>query len=219
MELRTSQYWDEPFKPLCDSKELTEFYVIDVQLESQRSGKNALAIVELAKTNDLSKTFITRTHLGYILNPGDHVLGYDLTLANFNNENWEVLNVGRAQGTIPDIVLVKKSYPHARKKSKRRNWRLKNMAKEAELETTKTKAEKSKAELDYETFLRDIEEDPELRSMINLYKAPVPVKKAIVKTENDQDMDQDEEASEHDFPVIDVNDLLDDFDDLALAEE
>ena len=66
--------------------------MIDVQLESQRSGKKALAIVEVAKTNDLSKTFITRTHLGFILNPGDHVLGYDLTLSNFNDENWEKLN-------------------------------------------------------------------------------------------------------------------------------
>jgi len=35
----------------------------------------------------------------------------------------------------------------------------------------KTKAEVAKAEQDYELFLRDIEEDPELRGMINLYKS------------------------------------------------
>ena len=39
VELRNNQYWDEPFRPLSDSKELTEFYVIDVQLESKRSAK------------------------------------------------------------------------------------------------------------------------------------------------------------------------------------
>jgi len=178
-----------------------------------------LAIVEVAKTNDLSRTYITRTHLGYILNPGDHVLGYDLTLSNFNDENWEYLNIGRAQGIIPDVVLVRKSYPHARKKSKKRNWRLKNIAKEAELESSKTKMEKSKAEQDYETFLRDIEEDPELRAMMNLYKAPVPEKKPVSKPADDHEMDDGDEASETDFPQIDVSDLLEDFDDLALAED
>ena len=78
---------------------------------------------------------------------------------------------GRQKGLISDVILVKKSYPHARKKTKRRNWKLKNMVKEEEAEAVnRTKSEKAKAEQDYELFLRDLEEDPELRAMINLYK-------------------------------------------------
>ena len=77
---------------------------------------------------------------------------------------------GRAQGTIPDVIIVKKSYPNARKKNRKRNWKLKGLAKEEEVEVMKTKADKAKADEDLELFLRDIEEDPELRTMINLYK-------------------------------------------------
>jgi nonsense-mediated mRNA decay protein 3 len=168
--MRKETYWETPFMPLCDSKELVEFYVIDVQLENQRVGKRALATIEVAKSNDLSRTFFTRSHLGYILNPGDHAVGYDLSVANFNSDNWEILASGRRQGTIPDVILVRKSYPHARKKSRKRNWKLKGLVKEEEADTMRTKAEKAKAEQDYELFLRDIEEDPELRAMMNLYK-------------------------------------------------
>jgi nonsense-mediated mRNA decay protein 3 len=91
-------------------------------------------------------------------------------LANFNNDNWDTLMSGRAQGTIPDVIIVKKSYPNARKKNRKRNWKLKGLAKEEEVEVMKTKADKAKADEDLELFLRDIEEDPELRTMINLYK-------------------------------------------------
>ena len=108
--------------------------------------------------------------MGYILNPGDHALGYDLSLANFNSENFEILMQGRNQGIIPDVILVKKSYPKTRKKTRSRNWKLKALTKEEEVDAIKTKNEKLKDEADYEAFLREIEEDPELRAMINLYK-------------------------------------------------
>jgi hypothetical protein len=38
-EMRNTTYWDSPFTSLCDSKELTEFYVIDVQLENRKAGR------------------------------------------------------------------------------------------------------------------------------------------------------------------------------------
>ena len=168
VELKSSTYWENSFKSLYDIKELVEFYVIDVQLETLKSGKRALATVEVARSNDFSKTFITRTHLGYLLNPGDHALGYDLSLGNFNSENFTRLESSKTD--IPDVILVKKSYPNARKKNKKRAWRLKGMAKEEEAELLKSKNDQAKAEEDYELFLRDIEEDPELRAMMNLYK-------------------------------------------------
>jgi nonsense-mediated mRNA decay protein 3 len=44
------------------------------------------------------------------------------------------------------------------------------MVKEEEQENNRAKGDKKAAEMDYELFLRDLEEDPELRGMVNLYK-------------------------------------------------
>lgn len=197
---------------MCEAKDLQEFYVIDVQIESNpnpsvfrsaAASKFQLATVEIALSSDLSITYLTRTHLGSILKPGDHAMGYFLVNANFNNTEWEeyvdrVSRSGHRQqhlgGGIPDIILVKKSYPNARKRNKGRSWRLKNIAKEKEDDelaamdtgaataTTSSSKKKGKSnsgqsgvdkarqELDYEIFLRDLEEDPELRGMVNLFK-------------------------------------------------
>ena len=34
-DLRPPQFWDTPFPPLCETKDLIEFYVIDIQLETR----------------------------------------------------------------------------------------------------------------------------------------------------------------------------------------
>ena len=67
--------------------------------------------------------FHTRTHLGAVLKPGDTVMGYMLATANFNNEAWDNLN----QEKTPQVILVRKTYPNRRKKSKVRGWRLKSI--------------------------------------------------------------------------------------------
>ncbi|KAJ1557168.1 ribosome-binding protein, partial [Cladochytrium tenue] len=179
VEIRSNTYWEHPFTPLCEAKDLTEFYVIDIQLEREAAGRYALATAEVAPSKDLSTTMTVRTHLGRVLRPGDHCLGYDLRRANLNDVHFDAF-VRRAGGdaAFQDVVLVRKSYPNARKKRTRRAgagggraWRLKTITVEEEVEALgKSKAEKARAEADYEMFLRDIEEDPELRGMINLYK-------------------------------------------------
>jgi len=126
----------------------------------------------LGVTNQI---FRTRTHLGSNPQPGDTALGYFLTNANYNSESFTDLPPSR----IPDIILVEKTYPNRRKKSKARNWRLRSIAKEAgeEGETSGARGaiermggrDQKKVEGDYEIFLRDLDEDPELRSGINLY--------------------------------------------------
>jgi len=93
---------------------------------------------------------------------------YNLVHTNFNDPTFE--NYSRSHN-IPDVVLVKKSYPSRRKRVRARQWKLKELSKEEENNGEKSKAEVAKAEQDYELFLRDIEEDPELRGMINLYKS------------------------------------------------
>lgn len=108
------------------------------------------------------------------------VLGYLLKHSNFNNPQWdEYLNrvacsgfkQAHLGGGIPDVILVKKSYPNARKKKKGRNWRLKNLAKEKEEDEVKgRRVDKARQEVDYEMFLRDLEEDVDLRGMVNMFK-------------------------------------------------
>lgn len=57
-----------------------------------------LADVEVARVSDFGSndtTFLTRTHLGGFLNPGDSCMGYDLTHLNANNDNFDNMNADR----------------------------------------------------------------------------------------------------------------------------
>ena len=184
-----------------------------------------LCTVEVALSKDLSSTFFTRSHLGHLLKPGDHCLGYFLKNANFNNDQFDELNerirsssrLAHLGGGLPDVVLIKKSYPNARKKNKGRKWRLKNLAKEKEDEamseqvTKQAKTLANRTEMDYEIFLRDLEEDAELRSMVNLYKDQRKQKKPM-------EVMEEEAEPEEDFPEIEMGELLEDMDALHLAE-
>ncbi|RKP23511.1 NMD3 family-domain-containing protein [Syncephalis pseudoplumigaleata] len=165
----TSQvYWRTPFTSLASAGDMCEYYVHDVELLGPTRGKYALADVQVARTSDFGRNdtvFFARSHLGNILNPGDHVLGYDLTRSNFNNTDFDRLN----RNNMPDVILVKKTYPVRRKKNKSRSWKLRTLAKE-EGEMLPRKQEQDKIEQDYELFLRDLEEDPEMRATVNLYK-------------------------------------------------
>ncbi|KAG8824734.1 hypothetical protein FRC17_009032 [Serendipita sp. 399] len=197
----TSQvYWREPFFSLASVTDLVEFIVLDIEPSGTVRGKHVLADAEVAPSSSfasnsnsgmemdmdshhgsVSTTFHTRTHLGGILQPGDTVMGYWLTRSNFNSPAFESLDPSR----IPDVILVKKSYPNQRKKNKQRNWKLKSMAKEAEEgaginDSTsgygrgalgrRGGLDQKRVEKDYELFLQSIEEDTEMRAAINLYK-------------------------------------------------
>jgi nonsense-mediated mRNA decay protein 3 len=157
---------------------------VDVEAEMDLDGDAA---------GETDAIYHTRTHLGAVLQPGDTVLGYYLSRANFNSDAFTALDASR----IPDVVLVKKTFPNRRRKTRGRNWKLRSIAKEAEdieagdedgREGKGSKASKGagrgalgrrggldsvRVEADYEHFLRDLEEDPELRGTINLYRAEV----------------------------------------------
>ncbi|KAK2355730.1 60S ribosomal export protein NMD3 [Trifolium repens] len=47
--------------------------------------------------------FSIRTHLGNLLKPGDHVLGYDLYRTNRNDTEYD-----KHKGHIPEVILIKK---------------------------------------------------------------------------------------------------------------
>ncbi|KAK0203607.1 NMD3 family-domain-containing protein [Desarmillaria ectypa] len=257
-EIAAPTYWRSPFDSLATVSDLVEFTVLDIEPDGRSRGKYVLADAQVAlagafrsggiNTDDdgmmdyesigfTNQIFHTRTHLGGILQPGDTVLGYHLTNANFNSDDFAQLSSDR----IPDIILVKKTYPNRRKKNRARNWRLRSIGKEAgeEGETGGGRGvvgrmggrDQKKVEEDYELFLRDIEEDEEIRGAVNLYKAgDVEMKsdkeKPRGKRNNQYSMEVDEtpavetddEHEEADFPEIRLEELLEDFDEMTLAD-
>lgn len=76
-------------------------------------------------------------------------------------------------------------------------------------------------ERDFEMFLRDVEEDTELRSTLALYKAQQEKKEKErmegVETASVAETEQTEEGEE--VPKIDMEELLDDFNELDVQDE
>jgi nonsense-mediated mRNA decay protein 3 len=220
-EVPSSIYWRTPFKNLADVQELVEFVVLDMELMEQHNGRFHLAEVTVAKASDLGvndKTYFTRTHLGGVLHPGDSVLGYHLTGTNFNNPQFEQLELSNSySSTIPDVMLVKKFYAR-KKKPKSRSWKLRRMDRD-EGELLPKKADQQRLETDYEMFLRDVEEDPELRSTLALYKAQQQKKTQDAMTGLEaMSIGGTEESEDDEVPQINMDELLDGFDELNVQD-
>ncbi|ANB11879.1 ribosome-binding protein NMD3 [Sugiyamaella lignohabitans] len=209
-ELAAGIYWRSPFSSLSTGKNLTEYVVLDIEPVGPANGKFALADVTVARSVDLGSndtTYYVRTHLGGILHPGDTVMGYHLSNTNFNHALWDEID----QDKTPEVILVKKSYPD-KIRSKTRNWKVKRMAKEYNDDTVRaTGREKTKnksndaferAQRDYEEFLRELEEDPELRTEVNLYKN---VPEVDAQEENGEEGEDDDESEE--LPGVNLDEL------------
>ncbi|WFD30826.1 ribosome-binding protein [Malassezia sp. CBS 17886] len=189
-DLNAERYWRDPFPALAAIPEMIEFLVLDIELtgsvahgpHGQVMSKFASADAQVSPMNaasfgDADAVYHTRTHLGRILQPGDTVMGYHLRTANFNSTEWDSLPAHR----VPDVVLVRKSYPDRKRRSKRA-WKLKSIAKEAEDPSAAENVvgrgalgrrgglDAQRVERDYELFLRELEEDDEMRAGVNLYR-------------------------------------------------
>ncbi|CAD6504698.1 BgTH12-00204 [Blumeria graminis f. sp. triticale] len=214
-DISTPIYWRAPFAPLADVQELVELIVMDIEPIGDHKGKWLLAEATVARASDLGtndKTYYTRTHLGNILHPGDSVMGYVLTGTNFNSPQFDALEESNTYSSlIPDVILVKKLYPR-KKKSKARNWRLKRMARD-DGELLPKKIDQEKMERDYEMFLRDVEEDADLRQTMALYKAQQKAKR-----DEDAMSIMESDDGEDETPQIDITELLCDFDELNVNE-
>lgn len=64
--------------------------------------------------------YFCRTHLGHVLHPGDTVLGYDLATATYSNGDMEQYAASKGGASLPDVVLVRKSYEAKRRRRKDR---------------------------------------------------------------------------------------------------
>jgi nonsense-mediated mRNA decay protein 3 len=256
-EVTAPIYWRAPFESLATVSDLVEFTVLDIEPDYSRAkGKHVTADAQVAlagafrslgntrdgdgmdfESNGLTnQIFHTRTHLGSILQPGDTALGYFLTNSNFNSDEFSSLSISR----IPDVILVKKTYPNRRKKNKPRGWKLRSIGKEEgeEGDTGGGRGvvgrmggrDQKKVEEDYELFLRELEEDPEMRGAVNLYKAPVDVKmrsegagprknQYAMDVDEHQGLQEEENEEEADFPEVQLDELLEGFDEMTLGTD
>ena len=135
-EIDNATYWKYQFGPLLSRSDLVPFVVVNIdnvdfnvnESKAAKRNKFKLAEVEVQRDSDIGvtdKTYFTYTHLGEVLEFNNTVLAYDLESANLEGLNQE---------DIPDVVLVRKSFPKSRdrKKDKKRNWKLKHINIEAD---------------------------------------------------------------------------------------
>ncbi|POV98671.1 hypothetical protein PSTT_14243 [Puccinia striiformis] len=235
-------YWKNPFPSLASLGQSIEFVVLDIEPTSHppvTCGRYILADAQVSPVSSSMNDdviFHTRTHMGGILKPGDTVRGYHLANSNFNDPSYDTLNPSR----IPEIILVRKTYPNRRKKNKPRHWKLKSIAIDANTapeehvgfgrgkidaaakKSGKGTAEQARVEAEYEMFLRDLEEDPELRQNVQLFKAQPNSKKLPADAMELEDADTESvaetEMDDDDFPKIQLDELLDEMDGLNITE-
>ena len=187
-EIASPKYWEHQFTSICSRERLTEFLVLNIEeadfdVETSRAAarnKFRMVQVELVRASEFGqtdRTFIVHTHLGEFINFNDTVLCYDLAqmtiqeLEDFDNSH---------KHALPDVVIVKKGYPKVRRRQQKRIWKLKRLDMEQQESNNIHQGKKKKAggddvaegknDRDYKDFLEEIEEDPEMRQNINLYK-------------------------------------------------
>lgn len=263
-DVLAEKYWRDPQPALATIPEMVEFLILDIEptgryatnshgVENRRLEEADAQVSPLNATSfgEADAVYHTRTHLGAILQPGDTVMGYHLRVANFNSATWDTIPADR----MPDVVLVKKSYPERKKRSKNRTWKLKSIAKEAEDPSAEGAVgrgavgrrgglDSQRVERDYELFLRELEEDEEMRANVNLYRdtkkeeekrlrkeraAQIKAEREAALANGDMDeegqdfddgmtTDGESEWGDDDAPRVRLDELLDDLEDMAIED-
>lgn len=240
VEISGGTYWHHPFRAIMNSKQLTEFVVLDVEkIDTERKEKDesvrdarpfnrqaislndkmCLCKVLIARQSDFGVNdtqFEVISHLGNMLKPGDISLGYELAHANVN----DTVKFPRGHRP-PEIILVRKHYPNKKNRARRRKFQLKSLPKD---ETTKPikKGDQLRAAQELEEFMQEIEEDPELQGKVNLYKKKGAIAASSAEMSDEKAMEgaeQEEDEEDVEYPEVDMNQLLDDLAQVNMNEE
>lgn len=207
-EVARVKYYEHPFHAVCTRRHLTEFVVINVEDEEVNDSKITpekhmgarkhykLCHVELARIADFGvneERCVTKSHLGsYHLHPGDHVFGYDLRTINASGMDEKILE---ECAECSPVIIVRKKYQTSRKRRvERRKWKLQRVQVQKGDEIRVKEAERD--ENDFYDFQEDLEEDPDMRRNVNLYRT--------------EDAKEDDEVdSDGDCPMIPLAELMD----------
>ena len=154
------EYWKNPFTAICTRKHLTEFTVMNVEEEQD-------GMVELVRSNEIgspdASIFVRLATVRMPLACGDLVLCYDFRTINLCGTD-EAINTGNLE-----IVIVRKTAGIGKRSA--RPWVLKTLIKHAD-DKEENIDNKFGGEDEVEDFKRELEDDPEMRREINLYRKP-----------------------------------------------
>lgn len=230
--MTSDAYWRDPVRPLITAarSRLARYVVLGkeavflrqniAQRTPGRKQRSRLASLALANEDDLGvndRQAEALSHQGYLLKSGDVCLGYDLKETQLVDDEAERL---RADGKIPDVVVVRKLYGGAaasgsEASAKVRIWKLQRLDVKAADEPAGRGAQKAAAEsdeMDEEDFLQEVEADKEMRLSMNLYKRDDLKKKkpeGIIATADCVDQDDDDDEEDEDDQQIKLDELLD----------
>jgi len=211
-DIPAQEFWKRPVQSVGTRSRTTEFVVLNVEAVDMQEtatrakhhlagrGKMELADVEVARVADLGMNddrLIVRTHLGRILRPGNHVLGYDLRHMNLSG-----LDSTASDSVRADVYLVRKLF--ARRKE--RTWGLRRLARERD-----AAMEDKDDEQDMEAMRQDLEEDPEFRRNVNMYRCvdePTGKTKPTAASGDIGGTVKDEASSDEDAPEVPLAELL-----------
>lgn len=224
-DLSAQLYWKHPFYALMSFKQASEFFVLDIEQTNERKGKWRLADATVARSVDYGvndNTHFISTHIGSYLRPGDLAKGYDIANAVYN----ESYIAGHKRLELPNYVLFKKSYSK-KNRSKRRTWTVRRLNMELDDSVVDTPNRRSALDpigrmaAEQEEFLQELEQDPDLRSNVNVYKDPRKASKPAgmdidrqattngpVPNNVSADQAADDEEEEEEYPEVPIEELL-----------
>jgi nonsense-mediated mRNA decay protein 3 len=148
----SQEYWKVPFSSVADKSQLIEFLVLGVD-------ESVIELCRMDKVGQMNEALtVPRRSTMLDIQCGDQVMCYDLRAVNVSDE---IGDLGL------DVVIVRRL--HASNKigsgKKTRNWVLKTLVKEKEAMDEDDDEEK-------ELFKDELEQDPEMRKDINIYRRP-----------------------------------------------
>ena len=178
-------------------------------------------LMKVSEMGVVDTTYECVSHLGFLLNVGDHALGYDINNANIEEDDNMTNNrrTSHKQRSDVEVILVKKAY-EKKNRAKKRKFTLKTLVKEdADSNAGRggRRGDERRNDVDMEEFLQEIEEDRELAGKVNLYKRhDVEAKRAggggggssggSGMADEGEEVDEEEEGEEG--PEVDMEALL-----------
>ncbi|KAK8837653.1 hypothetical protein M9Y10_036186 [Tritrichomonas musculus] len=149
-------YWKNPFEPLLTLGSLKKFVVVSIETSGPKVGRFQPADVELTDEDTYQERIIVKSHLGCDLREGESCFAYDLRSSIIPDDAMDVFK----KHNLPEVIIVGRvPQSHANKKKRQRPWHLKRIGNQF-----------SSEQEDFEEFLDDLEENPELRKGISIYK-------------------------------------------------
>ncbi|KAH9598592.1 Nmd3 [Trypanosoma melophagium] len=163
-------YWKKPFQPLMNSRQLTEFYVLQCSLTGVTNGRYQLGVVTVCLSSEVGagREWIVSSHLGGILQPGDLAMGYLLQGTNFNNEEWDSQRYKPEQ--LQEVVLVRKHFPAQKARRHKRVWKIKHLDVVDPVAMGRSAKLQEELEEERREFEDDLERDAELRRDVPIYR-------------------------------------------------